>query len=96
METLPPRMREVVMLKFQAGLSYKEIADITKLTVNHVGVLLHTAMQKLRDELREDLALEGTASVAASTTTTDRLKTGATAAPTATAATAKAAKWSTK
>lgn len=57
MATLPPRQREAVTLKFQAGLSYKEIAAIMELTVNHVGVLLHTALQRLREELREDLAL---------------------------------------
>ncbi|HSI86595.1 MAG TPA: sigma-70 family RNA polymerase sigma factor [Candidatus Methylacidiphilales bacterium] len=89
MQTLPPKLREVVMLKFQAGLSYKEIADVTGLTVNHVGVLLHNALQKLRDELRDDLALEGTAASPATTSS-------AAAVTTAAATAAPAAKWSTK
>lgn len=48
LETLPPRQQEVVQLKFQNDLSYAEIAEITKLSVTHVGVLLHTALKTLR------------------------------------------------
>lgn len=50
--TLPPAQQEVLRLKFQAGLSYREIADITEKTVNHVGVLLHQALQTLRELAR--------------------------------------------
>ncbi|MGH7938159.1 MAG: RNA polymerase sigma factor, partial [Bryobacteraceae bacterium] len=46
--TLPPRQQEVLQLKFQNDLSYQEISEITKLSVNHVGVLLHTALKTLR------------------------------------------------
>ncbi len=46
--TLPPRQQEVIQLKFQNDLSYQEISEITKLSVNHVGVLLHTALKTLR------------------------------------------------
>lgn len=45
---LPERSREVVTLKFAGGLSYKEIAEITGLTVSHVGVILHEALGKVR------------------------------------------------
>jgi RNA polymerase sigma-70 factor (ECF subfamily) len=48
LRSLPENQREVVRLKFQSGLSYKEIAGVTELTVGHVGVLLHTALQTLR------------------------------------------------
>lgn len=48
LDTLPPRQQEIVQLKFQNDLSYQEIAEITKLSVNHVGVLLHTALKTLR------------------------------------------------
>ncbi len=48
MGTLPENQREVLRLKFQNGLSYKEIASVTELTVGHVGLLLHTALQTLR------------------------------------------------
>ncbi len=45
---LPPREREVMRLKFQQGLKYREIAAVTGLTVSHVGVLIHEAMARLR------------------------------------------------
>ena len=47
--TLPPRQQEVLQLKFQNDLSYQEIAEITKLSVSHVGVLIHTALKTLRE-----------------------------------------------
>ena len=46
--TLPPRQQEVLQLKFQNDLSYQQIAEITKTTVNSVGVLIHTALKTLR------------------------------------------------
>jgi RNA polymerase sigma factor (sigma-70 family) len=49
--TLPPRQREVIRLKFQEGLSYKEIAGITQLTANHVGVIIHEGIKTLRARL---------------------------------------------
>jgi len=48
-DTLPPRQQEVLQLKFQNDLSYAEISAITKLSVNHVGVLIHLALKKLRE-----------------------------------------------
>lgn len=45
---LPARERELVRLKFEAGLSYREIAAATGLTVSNVGYLLHQAVQGLR------------------------------------------------
>jgi RNA polymerase sigma factor (sigma-70 family) len=51
METLPKNQREVVRLKFQCDLSYKEISEITQLSVTNVGFLLHTAIKTLRKEL---------------------------------------------
>ena len=46
--TLPARQQEVLQLKFQNDLSYQEIAEITQLSVSHVGVLIHTALKTLR------------------------------------------------
>jgi len=46
--TLPARQQEVLQLKFQNDLSYQEISEITKLSVSHVGVLIHTALKTLR------------------------------------------------
>lgn len=48
MEQLPPNQKEVIRLKFQHGLSYKEISTVTGLTVTNVGFLLHTAIKRLR------------------------------------------------
>ena len=45
---LPANEQEVIRLKFQNGFSYKEIARITEHSVNHVGVLLHNAIHRLR------------------------------------------------
>jgi RNA polymerase sigma-70 factor (ECF subfamily) len=45
---LPERQQEVVRLKFQAGLSYREIADVTGQSVTNVGFLIHGALRKLR------------------------------------------------
>lgn len=47
---LPHPQREVLRLKFQNGMSYQEIADVTQLTVSHVGVLLHKALNTLRQQ----------------------------------------------
>jgi RNA polymerase sigma-70 factor (ECF subfamily) len=46
--TLPPRQQEVLQLKFQNDLSYREISEITQLSVTHVGVLIHNALKTLR------------------------------------------------
>ena len=45
---LPLQQREIVKLKFEAGLSYKEIAEALRTSVSTVGVQLHEAMQTLR------------------------------------------------
>ena len=51
LDTLPRNQREVVDLRFQGGLSYKEISGVTGLSVSNVGFLLHTAMHAIRDHL---------------------------------------------
>lgn len=51
--TLPPRQQEVIQLKFQNDLSYKQIAKILQTTTNNVGVLLHTALKTLRQRYGE-------------------------------------------
>lgn len=48
---LPDRQRELVELKFTHGFTYRQIAEITGLTVTNVGYLLHTAVTALRREL---------------------------------------------
>lgn len=48
---LDARSRELVRLKFDEDLSYKEIASRTGLTVGHVGYLLHHALKTMAAEL---------------------------------------------
>lgn len=50
-EHLPKNQREVVYLKFQCDLSYKEISEVTKLSVGNVGLLLHTALKAIRKQV---------------------------------------------
>jgi len=59
---LPDSQKEIVYLRFQAGLSYKEIADVTGHSVSNVGVLIHNAVRNIRDHLatsKNAQALEG-------------------------------------
>lgn len=53
LEGLPVNQREVIRLKFQNDLSYKEIAEITKLSVTNVGFLIHTGLKRMRALLQE-------------------------------------------
>ncbi len=48
---LSPRQQEVLRLRMQAGLSYREIAEVTGLTVTNVGFHLHEAVRSLRNSL---------------------------------------------
>jgi RNA polymerase sigma factor (sigma-70 family) len=54
LETLADRDRELIRLKFNEGLSYKEISAHTGLTVGHVGYLLHHALKAVGDELAKN------------------------------------------
>jgi RNA polymerase sigma factor (sigma-70 family) len=49
MKLLPKNQQEVIRLKFQHGLSYKEISTVTNLTVTNVGFLIHTGLKSLRE-----------------------------------------------
>jgi RNA polymerase sigma-70 factor (ECF subfamily) len=48
---LPANQQEVIRLKFQGGLSYREISRVTGLTISHVGVLIHMGMKSIRNRL---------------------------------------------
>ena len=45
---LPARDRELLALKFQAGLSNAELAEILGVSESNAGTMLHRAVQKLR------------------------------------------------
>ena len=59
--TLPANQQEVVRLKFQNGLSYREISHVTKLTVTNVGFLLHTAVKTIRQKIKTEAKPTGEA-----------------------------------
>ena len=51
MKQLPRNQQECIRLKFQGGLSYKQISEVTGLTVTNVGFLIHTGLKTLRHRL---------------------------------------------
>ncbi len=57
LETLDQRSRELIRLRFNEELSYKEISERTGLAVGHVGYLLHHALKAMALELvKTDIA----------------------------------------
>ena len=54
LEDLPDNQRDVIRLKFQHGLSYKQISQVTHLSVTNVGFLIHTGLKTLRQRLAVD------------------------------------------
>ncbi len=54
LETLDDRSREVIRLKFNEELSYKEISTRTGLSSGNVGYLLHHALKAIADELAKN------------------------------------------
>ncbi len=51
MEGLPAKQQEVLRLKFQHGLSYREISQVTQDSMGNVGWLLHMGLKSLREHL---------------------------------------------
>ncbi len=51
MKQLSEAQQECLRLKFQHGFSYQEIARVTGLTVTNVGVQIHLALKRLREQL---------------------------------------------
>lgn len=54
LDKLSANQREVILLKFQQGLSYQEIVEVTGLSSGNVGFLIHTGLKRLRDSLPAD------------------------------------------
>jgi RNA polymerase sigma factor (sigma-70 family) len=48
---LTDRERDLVALKFAAGLTNRRIAELSGLSANHVGVILYRAVRRLQAEL---------------------------------------------
>jgi RNA polymerase sigma factor (sigma-70 family) len=51
--SLPPRERELIALKFHAGLDNAELAAVLGVSVSNAGTLLHRAVQTLRKAIDE-------------------------------------------
>ena len=51
---LSGNQREVILLKFQQGLSYREISNVTGLGGGNVGYLIHTGLKRVRELLPAD------------------------------------------
>jgi RNA polymerase sigma-70 factor (ECF subfamily) len=54
LRTLNVREQQVVILKVYEERSYREISDLLGITVSNVGYILHHAMRKLAEALKED------------------------------------------
>ena len=50
---LPDREREVIALKYGAGMTNRSIARLLKLTESNVGTILHRTIQRLRADWGE-------------------------------------------
>lgn len=53
-DQLPEKEREIIDLKFQEGLSYRQIGKITGYSPTHVGHLLHQTLNNLRYQLKQN------------------------------------------
>ena len=66
LERLPEKQQEALRLKFQHGLSYKEIASVTEQSIGNVGFLIHVGLKALRERLSNEMgsapSMEGKAS----------------------------------
>ena len=51
LKTLPVSQQEVIRLKFQNELSYKEISQVTGLSVTNVGFLIHAGLKAIRQTM---------------------------------------------
>ena len=54
LESLDERSRELIRLKFNDELSYKEISALTGLSIGNVGYLLHHALKAIAEELAKN------------------------------------------
>tara|TARA_Y100001934_G_C12135823_1_gene670119 strand:- start:320 stop:844 length:525 start_codon:yes stop_codon:yes gene_type:complete len=56
LDRLPENQREVMRLKFEGDMSYKEISQVTQLSVSNVGFLIHAGIKRLRGLLSDQVA----------------------------------------
>ena len=53
LDKLPDNQKEFIRLKFEGGMSYKEISQVTNLSVSNVGFLIHAGIKRLRGMLTD-------------------------------------------
>jgi RNA polymerase sigma-70 factor (ECF subfamily) len=53
---LPPIQQEVLRLRFEAELTYREISEVTGKSESNVGYLLHVALKTVRQQLHDTAA----------------------------------------
>ncbi len=51
LDRLPENQQEVIRLKIEHDLKYREIAEVTGLSTSNVGYLLHQGLHTLRRQL---------------------------------------------
>ena len=51
LDKLPKKQQEVVSLRFEQSMSYKEISETTGHSVSNVGFLIHTAIKAIRRQV---------------------------------------------
>jgi RNA polymerase sigma factor (sigma-70 family) len=56
---LHPREQQIVLLRLEEGLSYREISDVTGRSEGNVGNILHHAVRKLSEHLKRAGMLAG-------------------------------------
>jgi RNA polymerase sigma-70 factor (ECF subfamily) len=54
LQELSANQRSVILLFFEEGLSYKEIAAVTGFSMSNVGMLLHRGLKRMRASLERD------------------------------------------
>ena len=52
LDRLPDGQQEAIRLKFQHGLSYRQISTVTGHSESNVGFLIHTGIKTLRERMR--------------------------------------------
>ena len=58
LERLPENQQEVIRLKFQHGMSYRQISAITGHSETYVGFLIHAGIRTLREKMQKGTADE--------------------------------------
>ena len=53
LETLPPREREIVYMKFFEGYTNRTIAELLQISESNVGTILHRTIKKLRGKMQK-------------------------------------------